>query len=253
MDDKTLYSKLMEQFKTLDKERVKGFFSNRFVQLGVAFLAGMLLCTFVYPTKKIEERVQQEYQQIIDRKVQEQRDITTAVTKQRDELSSKMVQLESQYQSRVSELSSKLKEMSSKRVETTHKITRPDGSSEEWTYLETESKTTETIISQIKFDYEQRIRQTESDITQKKDLEIAKTKEQYESKVTEMTKTIAKLEQEKITTVNEKKFAVEVGATTELRGYVHSTYDLWGPIFVGGHIEGNKTDVSGGLGVGVRF
>jgi len=253
MDEKTLMTKITDYIKSLDLVKVKTFFGNRVVQLCSAFLAGMLLCTIVYPTKKIEERVQQEYQQIIDKKVQEQRDITINVARERDEISHKMTAMESSYQSQVSELSSKLKEMSSHKVATTHKVTHPDGSSEEWTTLESEDKTTETIISQIKADYEQQIKNTEIEVAQKKDVEITQTREKYETKITELTKTIAKLEEEKITTVNEKKFGVEVGVNTALRGYVHGSYDLWGPIFVGGQVEANQTSMGAGVGLGLRF
>jgi hypothetical protein len=227
--------------------------SNRYAQLGVAVLVGALATVFLYPTKTIEQNVADEYQLIIDRKVKEQKDITTQVQKLLDEQTSKNSTLESQYRQLVTEFNSKITEMQSHRVETTHTITRPDGSSETWTSLETQDSMTEKIISELKSDYESKLKQSESDWSKKLETEVTKTSEQYKIQIAELQKELATHNESTVTTINAKKLGVEVGATSEFRGYVHATYDLWGPIFVGAHVEGNRTNTSAGGGLGIRF
>jgi hypothetical protein len=51
-------------------EQVKAWATNRWVQLGTAFLAGALLCTLLYPSTKTETQIKQEYQQIMDQAAQ---------------------------------------------------------------------------------------------------------------------------------------------------------------------------------------
>lgn len=238
---------------TFDIAQVKTWATNRWVQVGAAFLSGALLCTLLYPTTQTEEQIKQEYQQIMDKKVQEQKDITTQVSKQLAEQITKYRSLDEEYKTKVTQLTSVIREMSLRQVQTTHKIVRADGSSEEWTYLESVSSTTERILSEMKLENERKLSLLENEWQQKMSKEVATTTEKYTLQIKEMQKTIAKLESEKTTTTNVKRFGFELGATTEMRGYAHSTYDIWGPIFFATHLEFDRSYQSSGIGLGVRF
>jgi hypothetical protein len=143
--------------------------------------------------------------------------------------------------------------MSAHQVQTTHKIVRADGSSEEWTYMESASSTTSKILSEMRSESERKLALLDIEWQQKLNKEVATTSEKYTLKINEMQKTIAKLESEKVVTTNQKRFGFELGATTEMRGYVHSSYDIWGPLFVATHLEFDRSYKSSGIGLGVRF
>lgn len=234
-------------------EQVKTWATNRWVQLGTAFLAGALLCTLLYPSTKTEQQIKQEYQQIMDKKVQEQKDITAQVTKQLTEQTSKYASLQEEFKTKVTQLTSTISEMASHQIQTTHKIVRADGSSEEWTYMESTSSTTSKILSEMRSENDRRLVLLETEWQQKLNKEVATTTEKYSLKINEMQKTIAKLESEKVVTTNQKRFGFELGATTEMRGYIHSSYDIWGPLFVATHLEFDHGYKSSGIGLGVRF
>ena len=220
----------------------------------VAFVAGLAVCYFIYPTKTITEKVKQEYQSTLEQKVQEQKDITTQITKRLEEQTTKNTQMEAQYTSTVNQLNSKITEMSSSKVVTTHKVTRADGSSETWTYMESESKNTEKMLSEVQSDYEQKLKQSESDWQKKTDSEVAKTKESDSIKITELQKQVETLQSSTVTITNAKKFGLELGAKPSKRFYAHGTYDLFGPIFVGVQAEQAESYMDYvGVGLGVRF
>ena len=62
------------------------------------------------------------------------------------------------------------------------------------------------------------------------------------------------VEKEKIVEVNKKKLRPEIGVTTEKDLYLHATYTIWGPVFVGGGVSGTKTSFGDGrLGLGLEF
>ena len=228
--------------------------TSKWFLYAVCFCAGMAVCWFVYPTKSITEKTSQEIQVTMDKKVQEQKDLVTQTTKKLEEETTKNTQLETQYTATISQLNSKITEMSSHKVVTTHKVTRADGSSEVWTYLESEDKNTEKMLSEIQSDYDQKLKQSETDNQKKTDAEVTKTKESYASQITELQTQITKLQSETVTTVNAKKFGLELGAKPSKRLYVHGTYDLIGPIFVGVHAEEADSFMDYvGVGAGIRF
>lgn len=103
-------------------------------------------------------------------------------------------------------------------------ITSPDG-----------SKTEETI--------------RDTDTSEQKEIEI---KAVYEAKIETLEKEISELKSKTVTDINKKSFGVELGYDVSQSMYIHSTYDLFGSIFVGGHAVIGKNN-SIGAGIGLRL
>jgi myosin heavy subunit len=233
-------------------DRVLELLKNRYAQLAAAVLAGALLTALLYPSSQTTESIKQEYQTLMDKKVQEQKDITSSVTKSLDEMSQNFKTLNDQYTSKVSELNQTISQMSSHKTEIHYKITKPDGTIEERSYFESEDTASTQMISEMKSDYERKLQQTESDLQQKHDQELTQIKSTYSLQVAELNQTISKLEKDKTVIVNPKKWGFELGATADMTAYLHTSYVFWGPLFIGSHYEidrNKKTNVGAGLGI----
>jgi len=75
-------------------------------------------------------------------------------------------------------------------------------------------------------------------------------KESYEQRIAEYQKEIAKLKEYNKVEINKRSVGVEVGMMLDRSYYGHVQADVFGPIFLGGHVSlGNSL----GIGIGVRF
>ena len=233
-------------------DRVFALLQNRYAQLVVVCAAGALIAILVTPSSQTTESIKQEYQQIMDKKVQEQKDITTAVTKNLDEMNQKYKSLNEQYTSKVSELTSTIASMSSHKTEIRYKITKPDGTIEERSFFESEDTASTQMVSELKSDYEHKLEQAESTLNEKHSQEVTQIKNTYSLQIAELKTTISTLEKEKSVTVNPKKWGAELGVTSAMTAYLHTSYVFWGPVYVGSHYEmdrDKKTTVGAGLGI----
>lgn len=74
--------------------------------------------------------------------------------------------------------------------------------------------------------------------------------EDYEQKISELEKEIQTLRNRTIEEINKKSVGIEGGYDSTKSFYIHSTYDVFNSVFVGGHGQLGKTkSVGGGLGV----
>jgi hypothetical protein len=89
----------------------------------------------------------------------------------------------------------------------------------------------------------------DSIINEEKQTEI---KEKFEKKVEELEKEIAALRQKEKTEINKKRFGIEAGILMNRSYYGHLQADLFGPVFVGGHIQ-LGIDNTIGIGMGLRL
>ena len=226
--------------------------SNRYVQLVVSFVAGLLLCSVFLPSKTIEERVKQEYQALLDKETKEKQELKSSLDKTKEDYERKITQNESEYRSEIASLRSQLKEYSSKKKYTTHKIIRSDGSSEEWTTLESEDSLVESIVDSVKKDYENKIKIAENTVSLKKDKEILEHNS-YSLKIDELKKEYAKIDTSRLEVTNPRKFGAGVGVSTDRAMYVHGHYNFLGPIFIEGHVQTDLEASSAGIGLGIMF
>jgi hypothetical protein len=111
------------------------------------------------------------------------------------------------------------------------------------------------VVTQIQQEFKQKIDSIESKWKSIHESRVVEIQKQFDSKETEYKKTIEELTKTKTVSINEKHFTLEGGALSDREYYLHTTYDVWGPIFLGLHGEINKeTDAKKvGLGVGIKF
>ena len=157
----------------------------------MAFCAGLAVCYFVYPTKTIEDRVKQEYQLVIDQKVAEQKQVTSEVQKKLDISNEQYSALVSITNQRLDELKSQLKEVTAKATESWHKVTKPDGSTEEWRDTTSESQQTEKIVSELRSEYEQKLTTSTQEIQKKSESEVVSIRTEYEKQISTLKTELA--------------------------------------------------------------
>lgn len=235
---------------------------NRITQLLLALLIGGALGVVFYPTKTIEEtainktRVEEmKKQQVLEKKHQEE---VISLHEKFEEKEKSLIKTITQSSTKISTLTKEVTSLKSKTQERTYRLVKPDGTIVEKTYKESDTEAMNTVVTDVKKEFDQKISQVEKrwktthvdrikDIQVKFNSSLATLQETYRKEMNEMkTATLTK--------VNEKRFGVEIGALLNLDWYVHSTGTIYGPIFVGGGVILNNLDLSSAnLGLGVQF
>lgn len=197
--------------------------NNTWVRYVVILFIGITVGAVFYPTKTIEKKTSQKYEQQIS------------------QMKSEYDSYKSSSDQKISTLTSQVSDLSSHQKIIYSKTTHPDGT------VEIHQTTVNSVTQSDKTDSES------NQDTVSKIQNDSLTKEQgYQN-------TISSLEQQEKITKNQKHISLEVGMMSDKNYYVHSAADLWGPVFVGiqGEIKSAQSDTNAenkvGLGIGIRF
>lgn len=228
--------------------------SKEWVRLVGVLLIGITIGALFYPTKKIEEKITQKYEQEISslkevhsKELQESTEKYAATLKENKEL-------HIQSEQKISSLTTELKNLQSKQKTSYYKLIKPDGTIEIKKFSESEVTESSKVVTQIQQEFKTKIDSIESRYAAIHKERIEKIQKDYDSKESEYKKTIAELTKSKTVSVNEKKFGIEAGMTNDKDYYGHATADLWGPVFIGIHGElGKNNNNKLGAGIGLRF
>jgi hypothetical protein len=139
------------------------------------------------------------------------------------------------------------------------KLIKPDGTILEQEMEQSNSEEVTSIISSIKEEFNQKISSIEEKWKKVHEYRISALKKKFDQDL-EKTKSEQKVvekivEKEKIVEVNKKKFRPEVGVAydrEDIMGYLHLSYPVVGPVFIGGGVSGNNSkfgEVQLGLGL----
>ena len=227
---------------------------NRVAQFVLVLIVGIVIGAIFYPTKRIEERVKQEYQEKIDKVVEEKeqirKELTEDIVKKVEEHSEYKIEMSKE----INKLEVQVKELNAKKKETFYKIVKPDGTIEIRQYKESELSETTQIVTKIREEFDTKIKSIAykwQDI-HKKRVEILK--KDFDKREQEYKTRIEKLEKEKITIINPKSFGLGIGYLSNKNYYGNVSYDIFGPIFLDLHTESNfNSSFAVGGGLGVRF
>jgi hypothetical protein len=242
---------MLEKLKTLVKE-------SKLVQfLLVAFIsaaAGALL----YPTKHIEETYKEHYEQELSKQkeVYEKKISDTKESYDKELQSSRQEKL--QLDAKLASLTIEIHTLQSKQKTAKFKIVRPDGTIEEKEFTSSETNETNQMITQIQQEFKVKVDSIEQKWEKVHKERVAKLQQEFASKEKDYQKTIHDLEETKVVDINKKSGALEVGMLSNGNAYIHPTYDLFGPFFVGAQAQGPVSAGTGngfaaGAGVGIRF
>jgi hypothetical protein len=225
------------------------------IKYALTLLFGLILGAVFYPTKNIEEKVSQKYEQeIASLKEQHSKELTRS----KETLDASVRQYSQQLsekEKKISILMSQVTDLKSKQKTVYYKVIKPDGTIEIKKFSETEVSESTKVVTQIQEEFKEKLAAIEKKYEEIHTKRVVELKKEFNSKEQEYKKTIASLEQSKTTTANPKKFGAEVGYNTEKQYYIHGTGTLVGPLFLGLHGESNRqTDKKSiGLGIGINF
>ena len=233
---------------------MKKLLKKRYVQILLALLVGCAIGAVFYPTKHIEERVKEEYQNKLEIERISKEQLRKELTEKVDELQQEKTSLTIETTKTIAKLTYEVKELQSKKKETYYKIVKPDGTIEIRKFKESEVNESTQIITSVREEFDRKITEIEERWKSVHTERVEKLKKDYELKEKAYQEQIAKLESEKITDINPKKYGIEVGALSNRNWYTHANIDVFGPVFIGVHSQTNFTnDFAAGAGVGLRF
>ena len=233
---------------------VKEFIQNsKPTQFLLVLLVGVAIGAIFYPTKHIEESLEKKHQEEIttlkeqhakeDAKLQESIDKAQAETKQ----------LHSSTDATINKLTTQIHDLQSKQKTSYYKIVRPDGTVEIKKYTESEVTESTKVITQIQEEFKQKIDAIEAKWETLHKERVAELKKDFDSKEQSYKKEIDELKQTKVVDINKKSFGVEGGMLLDGDYYMHATYDLFGPFFLGLQTQFGVDDKTVGAGIGLRF
>lgn len=233
---------------------MKKFLSNRVVQFVLVLIVGVAIGALFYPTKRIEEKVEQKYEKLLKTERQEKETLRKSLSEEVDELKQEKTNLTIESSQKITKLQYQVRELESRKTENYYKIIKPDGTIEEKRYSESEVTETSTVVLQVREEFDKKVTEISERWQRVHRKRVEELKKDFEKKESEYEKTIASLKSEKKTEINPKTYGLEVGYSSDQTYYLHSNIDVFGPIFLGVHANSNFTNDSAiGAGVGIRF
>ena len=217
------------------------------------FLSGLLVGYVAFPEKRVEEKLTQQYEQKIAeiKQINEIQLSKTEEEKKKTEAS--LSSYKRQTDKKLQKLTKEVTELRSKQKVSYYKIVRPDGTVEIKKFTETDISESSQVIESVRQEYSEKISELENKWKQVHEKRVADIVQEFSLKEDRYKKEIFKLEQQRVTEIGKKSFGVEVGLNSDENVYLHATYDILGPFFIGGLVTNPMQMSSIGLGIGIRF
>jgi predicted Holliday junction resolvase-like endonuclease len=109
-------------------------------------------------------------------------------------------------------------------------------------------------MTQVKEEFNSKLASIEDKWKKVYEERVTTLKSKFDEEVKKIKEELASTEHDTITDTNKKSFRPEIGYTTKKYPYLHGTYQLWGPVFVGGGMSGDsKKFEEARIGVGVEL
>jgi len=239
---------------------------NRYVQTVAAFVIGGFAGVAFYPTKTIEERVYEEtkehYESVLEETKKTHSEESSKLQEQLTQSEQSSKEFKEEVSRNISSLKTENSELRQSQKRRKFKLIKPDGTIIEKEYEESQSSEVTSVVTEVREEFNRKVSSIENKWKTIHQERVKELKKQFEEELAKKeTQIIEKekiVEKEKITTINEKKFRVESGVTTDKTLYVYSSYPLWGPFTVGGGFSagGSTSNIDFGearVGVGISF
>jgi len=232
-------------------QKIKDLWTNSAVFRYAAILfLGVVIGAVFYPSKRIEEKVKQEYQLKVDREVVKREQVEKEMNEKINSFTHENFQQKEEYNRQVATMKQEIRDLRSKKREVFYKIVKPDGTVEERREFESEDSETSNVVAQAQEQFNSKIAQMRETLTVEFKQKEEKIKSDFDIKEKEYKEQITKLEQSKVVEINQKNFGIELGVINDRSYYLHATGTIWGPLFLGVH---GSSAGKLGTGLGIRF
>lgn len=218
----------------------------------LVLVAGIAIGAIFYPTKNIEETIEQKYEHILERtraeyenRISDLKDVHQ--TEIRD-YSKKNEALQSRFSLLVNENNT----LKSKQKTSFYKLVKPDGTVEVKKYTESEIDESNRKVTAIQLEYSKKIQEIESK-WEKIHLErVSKINESYKMVSADYERKIQELEKKTVISTNPKKYGIAAGYLTSNSYYMSGEADVFGPVYLQVHGQTGQ-DNALGAAIGLRF
>jgi hypothetical protein len=243
-------------------EKLKELAKQKWIQLVGALALGITVGAVFYPQSRTEERIRQELHEEYKLSIEESK---KTFDKREEELREEIRLQEQSHREYTEETQHKLEKLTQENSSLKQsvkkkklKIVKPDGTIVEQEVEESNTEQTHSIVTQVKEEFTRKVQEIEDrwkKLHQERVAEITAEHKAELEKVRSEQKTVEVIvEKEKIVETNPKKLRPEIGVTTDRNLYLHGTYSLWGPVFIGGGVSGTHERFGDGrLGLGLEF
>jgi uncharacterized membrane-anchored protein YhcB (DUF1043 family) len=232
---------------------INDILNNKYIQVALALISGITLGAIFYPTKQIEERIEKQISSEYQGK------ISTLESKHQSRESEFQAKLEVkeklhkeysiEIQQKVDTLLTENKKLSESSKRQFFKLIKPDGTILEKNYEETNREEISSVVTEIREEFNEKIKSTEDKWKTTYRDHLMKAKEQYDNSVASLKEErrieIEKIRSERIIKSNERKLRVETGYTSDHDIRVGSSYKVWGPISIGTEVDINRDNIRG--------
>jgi len=226
--------------------------NNEWARYVLVLVLGVGIGAFFYPTKHIEERLKQKYEEQFSKVSEEHKKEVSSLKESFDKQEQSYKSTISQREEKLSKLTVQVTELKKSQKTTYYKIVKPDGTIEVRKTSDTESEETSKIVTQVQQEFKEKVASIENKWESIHKQRVSEIKVDYSKKEQEYQKKIIELEKEKIVDINPKKYGIEAGLTSAKSTYLHVNADILGPLFIGAHGSiGNESSL--GAGIGFRF
>lgn len=226
--------------------------NNRLVQFLVVLLVGVAIGAIFYPTKRIEETLTKKHKEEISTLTEQHNKELKTEHDKYDALSGSYKSLKMETESKVVSLTTQIHTLQSKQKTSYYKVVRPDGTIEIKKFSETDTDESSKVISQIQQEFKQKVDSIEQKWSVIHKERVVEMQKEFDAKEQTYKKMIDELKYSKVEDINKKNLGIEAGILLDKSYYGHITYDLLGPVFLGGHAQFGTANTLG-LGLGLRL
>jgi len=242
--------------------KLQALAQQKWFQLLAALMIGMAVGAIFYPKKNTEEKtteqIASQYEQQIQQLTQKQ---ATEVKTLNDKITSEETdkqQIQQTMSQQIQTLNTENDSLKQSSTKTISKVVKPDGTVIENETDNSTSDSTKSDIAKAQSDFNSQLTAVqEQDKKHEEDVVSQVTQqlnEQISTLKTQIASSTTKIETDKKTESNPSKLRPEIGITSNLNGYVHATYTLFGPVFVGAGVSGTTTHFDEArIGLGIEF
>jgi hypothetical protein len=244
-------------------DKLKQLWQYDWFKITSALLLGAAIGVVFYPSKTITERETSKLRETYDLKISDIQKTHAEETKtlqnrvESEESARKTLEIETT--KKVESLTQENKSLKQSSKKQKFKLVKPDGTIIEKEMEQSNSEEVSSVVTSIKEEFTNKVKSIEEKwkkVHEERIVELKKKFDQDVEKVKSEQKVVEKIvEKEKIVEVNKKKLRPEIGAVyngDDLLGYLHLSYPIVGPVFIGGGASANKTkfgEVQLGLGL----
>lgn len=218
----------------------------------VVLLIGISVGAIFYPTKRIEERVAEKYEEQIKTLKQKQEQETRALREEKENVSKELVNYKKETETKLNKNLEEIRDLKKKQKTSYFKIVKPDGTIEIRRFSESEETESTKIVEQIKQEFKEKLDSTEEKWKKIHEERVELLVHSFQEQESNYLSKIKELEKQKTISINAKKISIDAGLLSTKDYYGHATVDFWGPLVIGIHGQVG-TQEAFGAGIGIRF